>query len=239
MMWNPWHGCHRISEGCLHCYVYRRDGSIGKDASKVFQTSAFDLPLQKDRAGAFRLRGGQEVFTCGTSDFWLEEADAWRPEAYRMMRARQDVRFFIITKRIDRFFSALPDDWGEGYENVAIGCTVENQKRANERLPIFLSAPIKHRLIILAPLLEPISLEGFLDPKAVACVSCGGESGPRARICDYDWVLDARRQCIAHRVPFRFHQTGRHLRKDGRLYTIPRREEGRQARRAGIDYQPF
>ena len=239
MMWSPWHGCHRISEGCLHCYVYRRDGSIGKDASKIYKTASFDLPIQKDRSGEFRLKTDRTVFTCGTSDFWLEEADSWRPEVYRMMRIRQDLRFLIITKRIDRFWCGLPSDWGKGYENIAIGCTVENQRRANERLPIFLAAPIKHRLVILEPMLEPISLEAFLDPGAIECVSLGGESGDNARVCDYDWVLDVRRQCVERGVPFEFRQTGRHFKKDGLLFTVPRGQQGPQAHRAGIDYHPL
>ena len=75
--WNPWHGCHKISAGCLNCYVYRRDTSIGKDASVVSKTQDYDLPLKRDRKGNSKLRPGDgTVFTCMTSDFFLEEADA-------------------------------------------------------------------------------------------------------------------------------------------------------------------
>ena len=45
-MWNLWHGCHKLSEGCRHCYVYRTDGKYGKDSSVVTKTEKFDLPLQ-------------------------------------------------------------------------------------------------------------------------------------------------------------------------------------------------
>ncbi len=45
--WNPWHGCTKISPGCYHCYVYRRDAEFGKDASLVTKTKAFDLPIKK------------------------------------------------------------------------------------------------------------------------------------------------------------------------------------------------
>lgn len=45
--WNPWHGCTKISPGCYHCYVYRRDSEFGKDASLVTKTKAFDLPIKK------------------------------------------------------------------------------------------------------------------------------------------------------------------------------------------------
>ena len=46
-IWNPWHGCHKISPGCKHCYVYRRDESIGKDASVVAKTGDYDLPRRQ------------------------------------------------------------------------------------------------------------------------------------------------------------------------------------------------
>ncbi|MBR4466740.1 MAG: DUF5131 family protein, partial [Clostridia bacterium] len=63
------------------------------------------------------------------------------------------------------------------------------------------------------------------------------ESGPDARLCDYDWVLDIRRQCAAAGTAFHFHQTGACFRKDGRIYRIPRNQQGIQARKAGIDLE--
>ena len=121
--WNPWHGCHKLSPGCQNCYMHRRDASVGRDGDQVYKTTAFDLPICRRRDGSYRLRGPGEVFTCGTSDFFLEEADAWRAEAWSFIRQRRDLRFLIITKRIERFRVQLPEDWGAGYENVRIGCT--------------------------------------------------------------------------------------------------------------------
>ncbi len=54
-----------------------------------------------------------------------------------MMRLRRDLQFFFVTKRIDRFYAVLPEDWGAGYDNVTIACTVENQAMADYRLPLF------------------------------------------------------------------------------------------------------
>lgn len=163
VIWNPWHGCRKYSSGCAHCYVYRRDESIGKDASLVEKTASFDLPLQKKKDGSFRLPLGETVFACMTSDFFLEEADAWRLEVWRMIQKRPDVSFSIITKRIVRMADCLPSDWGEGYAHVGIGCTVENQEEADRRLPVFLSLPIRRRLIICEPLLGPIDLSSYLS----------------------------------------------------------------------------
>ncbi len=235
--WNPWHGCKKISPGCMHCYVYRTDAKYGRDSSQVARTSSFSLPIARNRQGAYKVQGPDVVYTCFTSDFLLKDADPWRPQAWDMMRVRDDLHFLFITKRIHRLAECLPPDWGEGYENVTICCTVENQDRADFRLPIFLAAPIRHKQIVCEPLLEPIDLTRFLTP-AVEQVLAGGESGAEARVCDYDWVLSLRAQCVEAGVPFHFKQTGARFRKNGRLYAIERRLQHDQARRAGIDYHP-
>ena len=80
-MWNLWHGCHKWSEGCRHCYVYRTDGKYGKDSSVVTKTEKFGLPLQKKKNGEYKIPSGNLVYTCFTSDFLIEEADEWRIEA--------------------------------------------------------------------------------------------------------------------------------------------------------------
>ena len=235
--WNPWHGCRKISEGCRHCYVYRQDARHGLASDEVRRTAAFDLPVRRSRDGRFRIPARETVYTCFTSDFLVEEADPWRAEAWEMIRLRHDLRFFFITKRIDRLAAALPPDWGDGFEHVAVGCTVENQTEADRRLPLFLEAPLRHRIIIGAPLLGPLDLTPYL-PAAIEEVSVGGESGSDARLCDYDWVRAIRDQCVTAHVPFRFHQTGARLLKEGRLYRIPRDRQHEQARKAGIDYLP-
>ena len=151
-MWNLWHGCHKLSAGCKHCYVYSGDSRRGIDSSIVTKTKNFDLPIQKKRNGDYKIPSGTMVYTCFTSDFFLEDTDEWRVEAWKMMKQRDDLRFMMITKRIDRFSQCLPDDWGNGYDNVTICCTVENQDRADYRLPIYKSAPIKHKIIICEPI---------------------------------------------------------------------------------------
>lgn len=235
--WNPWHGCTKISAGCKHCYVYRQDEMYGNAESRLCRkTASFDLPLRTKRGGGFKIPSGSIVYTCFTSDFLLSDADEWRAECWRMMKLREDCLFCFFTKRIDRLSECLPLDWGEGYDNVIIGCTVENQDRANFRLPIFSALPIKHRLIIAAPLLERIDLSPYLN-EGIAEVSVGGESGNDARPCNYDWVLDIRRQCVERNVPFLFHQTGANFIKDGRAYRIKRPYQHSQARKAGINFR--
>ena len=236
--WNPWHGCTKISPGCKYCYVYRQDEMYGSTlaSSLCRKTGAFDLPLKRRRDRSYKIPPGKIVFTCFTSDFLLEDADPWRADCWRMMRQRSDCWFYFFTKRIHRLADCLPQDWGDGYDNVLIGCTVENQDRADYRLPIFRSLPIKHRSIIASPLLERLDLAPYLDDK-IEEVATGGESGVEARPCDYDWILELRRQCVEKEIPFRFHQTGAYFIKDGRMYRVKRRHQLSQARKANIDYR--
>lgn len=235
--WNPWHGCTKISAGCKYCYVYRQDKMYQSEtASNICRkTQAFDLPVRKKRDGSYKIPSGKIVFTCFTSDFLLSDADEWRDECWKMIKERSDCFFYFFTKRIDRFLQCVPDDWGNGYDNVMVGCTVENQDRADFRLPIFKSLPIKHKSIIVSPLLEMVDISRYLD-STIEEVSTGGESGNQARLCDYDWILFLREQCVDAKIPFRFHQTGALFRKDGRLYRIQRGYQLVQARKANIDF---
>ena len=79
--WNLWHGCHKLSPGCRHCYVFRTDSRYDRDAGQVRKTGQFDLPLRRNRQGSYKLMPEDGiVYTCFTSDFLLEDADGWRPD---------------------------------------------------------------------------------------------------------------------------------------------------------------
>lgn len=233
--WNLWHGCHKYSAGCKNCYVYRQDGKHDVDSSKVRKTASFSLPVARGRSGEYKYPSGTCFMTCFTSDFLIEDADDWRGEAWDMIRERSDCDFVFITKRIVRFKECLPFDWGDGWDNVSVGCTVENNLEAERRMPVFLDAPLKSRFVCCEPLLEKVDLTPWLDDR-IDMVIAGGESGVDVRECDYDWVLDLRRQCVEAGVSFRFKQTGAIFKKDGRYYSVPRKLQHVQAKKAGIDY---
>ena len=238
-IWNPWHGCHKKSAGCLNCYMFRRDAMYEKDSTMVEKTATFDLGIKKKRDGTYKLDSeGGVVYVCMTSDFFIEEADEWRKEIWAMIKERQDLEFYIITKRIERFNVSLPDDWGDGYDNVTICSTCENQEMVDERLPILLSLPIKHKEIISEPMLSEIDINKYLASGQIEHVVCGGESGNNARVCNYDWILKVREQCIKNKVSFYFKQTGANFVKDGKAYKIERKNKLRQAHKAGINYTP-
>lgn len=233
-MWNPWRGCHRHSEGCRHCYIHKGDAKRGVDTNQIVRMEKFYAPVEKKKSGEYRMASGQTVYLCFSSDFLLEEADAWRGECWEIIRERADLRFLFLTKRVERLADCLPPDWGDGYPNVTVGCTVENQTRADERLPVFLSLPLKSRNIICQPLLEAVDLSAYLD--GVELVVAGGESDRDARPLDYAWVLSLRQQCLDAGVHFEFRQCGTHFIRDGRMYTLPVRELAAQARKAGINF---
>lgn len=258
--WNLWHGCSRkVSPGCLNCYMYRRDKEYGKDPTNVHKTASFNLPVRKYRSGPYRglyrIPADSTIYTCFTSDFFIDAADDWRPEAWSMIRQRPDCTFFMITKRPERILQSLPEDWGEGWDHVHISCTCENQYWTDRRLPVYLRLPIRHKSITHEPMLEAIDIRKYLKEYSAArnpdgsrvldSVSCGGESGPKARVCDYGWIVNTHVQCVEYGVPFHFHQTGAKLQKlvpDGqgghvtKIFEIPREHQHEQARKAGLDY---
>lgn len=237
IIWNPWHGCHRVSEGCEHCYMYFLDSKRGIDTSLVTRTARFDLPLQRDRHGNHRLKPGMQVYVGLSTDFFVEEADAWRPEAWAMIRQRQDIAFRILTKRAHRLRMCLPGDWGDGYPNVMLSVTCENQRRADERLALLLEIPARHRGFMAAPLIGPIDAGAYLSTGRIDEVLCGGENYDGARPCHYDWVRDLSDQCSRHNVTFNFIETGTTFVKDGRIYHISsKRTQSLQAYRSGLSH---
>lgn len=236
-LWNPWHGCIKYSEGCQNCYVYRIDKLAGRQSDTVHRNTDFDMPVKRTRDGSYKVRSGDTVYTCLSSDFFLEDSDTWRREAWSIIASRPDVNFVIITKRILRFYEQLPEDWGSGYENVTVACTCENQIRADERLPFFLELPIKHKNVICEPLLERIDLLPYLESGKIESVIAGGESGDfdKARPCDFDWILGIRDACIMTGTSFTFKQTGSNFVKNGKLYQIERKNQHIQAKKAKIN----
>ena len=236
-IWNPWHGCRKYSEGCDHCYMFFLDRLRNMDPTRIAKTrSGFDYPLQKRRDGSFKIRSGELIRVCMTSDFFLPEADPWREDAWDMIRQRPDVKFWLLTKRAYRIRECLPYDWGDGWDNVMLNVTAENQRAADERLPILLSLPARHKGVMCAPLLGPIQLAPYLQDGQIRQVLCGGENYDGARPCDFDWVRALRRECEEAGVGFFFTETGTVFLKDGKRYRIPRDKQGEMALKSGMNF---
>jgi len=233
-MWNPWRGCRKCSDGCLHCYIHKGDAKRGVNTNDIVKTKDFYKPVEKLKNGSYKMKSGI-VYLCFSTDFLIEEADEWRKECWAMMKERQDCTFLFLTKRIERLAGCLPDDWGDGYENVVIGCTVENQRNADKKLSVFQALPIRHKCVTAQPLLERIDVEQYLD--GIELVVVGGESDHQARPFDYAWALDIREQCIRKNVSFEFRQCGTHFLKDGKAYQLKTKDLCSQARKADINFK--
>lgn len=234
--WNPWHGCHKCSPGCLNCYVYFLDSKRDKNSNIVTKNiTNFNLPIKKSRNGEYKIPSNTEVATCFTSDFFIEEADIWRKEAWQIIKERKDLNFLIPTKRIERFYESLPDDWGFGYENVSIAVTAENQMMADKRIPLLLDIPVKRKVIFVSPILEYVNLKSYLKTGKINEVSVGGESYDNARRCDFNWIKQIYLDCKKYNVKFDFHQTGSNFLMNNKIYKIKHFEEHSQAKK-GMEY---
>lgn len=104
-------------------------------------------------------------------------------------------------------------------KNVWLGVSVENQKTADERIPILLETPCAKSFLSMEPLLLGVDLGNYLrawsvyDPNMydIGWVIVGGESGKGARPMNPIWARDIRDKCIEARVPFFYKQWGEWL----------------------------
>jgi protein gp37 len=149
--WNPWYGCHKVSQGCKNCYMFREQKQYGRDPNVVTRSkTTFHNPLSWKEPAL--------VFTCSWSDFFIEEADPWREEVWDIIRKTPQLTYQILTKRPENIMDRLPKDWGNGWPNVWIGVSAEDQKNANKRIRVLTQIPAKIRFISYEPALSLIDL---------------------------------------------------------------------------------
>lgn len=178
--WNPWRGCHKVSPGCANCYMFRDMQRYGNDPNVVVRSkTTFRDPV--------KWKEPRRIFVCSWSDFFIEEADPWRNEAWQIIRDTKHT-FQLCTKRPERIKDCLPNDWGKGYPNVWLGVTGENQTMFDRRVEILLSIPAKIHWVSVEPMLEPI-FSDYRKDRALDWVVIGGESGNNARPFDLVWII--------------------------------------------------
>ncbi|MGD9798878.1 MAG: DUF5131 family protein [Acidimicrobiia bacterium] len=216
---NPWWGCTNVSPGCDHCYAEtfaKRTGHDvwGKDGERrFFGDKHWAEPLRWDRqaaeAGVRRL-----VFCASMADVFEPRSDLdeerWR--LWRLIVATPHLTWQLLTKRPEQVMRFVPIDWqGSWPAHVWIGTTVEDQERADLRIPRLLAIPAPVRFLSCEPLLGPVSLAAA-TPAAVVdgigWVIAGGESGPGHRPLDVDHARWLRDQCKSEGIPFFFKQHG-------------------------------
>lgn len=190
--WNPWQGCDRVSPGCDNCYMFRDMRRYGKDPERVVRSSAqtFNKPLRwnRDAREAGRV---DKVFLASWSDFFHKDADAWREEAWAIVRQCESLTFQILTKRHGRIARALPADWGGGYANVWLGVSAENREWWDRRVAALRDVPARVRFVSYEPAIGSIF---GASAKGIDWVIIGGESAP-GRPFRVEWAREAIEIC--------------------------------------------
>ena len=240
---NPWKGCQMKSAGCARCYMFRLANRWGTDPTIITRSSpnVWRSPFRWNK----QLSGDEPVeerivFMNSMSDFFIPQADEWRPEIYPILELTPNLLYLILTKYPERVMEYLPPNWvtemhPTGYPNVIVGTSIEDQKAANLRMPELLRIQANHKVISFEPLLGPIDLTPFLrEPTQhsskrlpIDWAIIGGESGYKARKkgkkdfryrpCELDWLISLRDQLEAAGVPVFVKQLGSHLAQEYKL----------------------
>lgn len=241
---SPWHGCAKVSPGCDNCYAAagakRNPGVLGvwgqdgtRVPSKSHRTKLLRWNEEAEKAGT-RFR----VFPSVCDPFEdFPGLDPLRADFLALCEETPHLIHLLLTKRPENVMRMVPPHWvavvatfrGTSWptlqaqrwpHNVWIGTTVEDNKRADERLPHLVDIPAPVRFVSVEPQLEHVDLRRWMvadmrqDGGGVArlnqlhWVIQGGESGPNARPFDMAWARSMRDQCAAAGVPYFFKQTG-------------------------------
>lgn len=224
---NPWWGCERVSPGCQNCYAEafaKRTGNAvwGKQAPRrFFGDKHWNEPLKWNRQAEAEGRR-HRVFCASMADVFEDRDDliVHRSRLFSLIEDTPWLDWQLLTKRPQNVSEMLIDNgWPITPHNVWVGTTVEDQQRADERVPALLSIPAAVRFLSCEPLLGPVDLDGLwgypgsadgeqLDRWPIQWVIVGGESGARHRPFDLEWARSLREQCRTAGVPFFFKQVG-------------------------------
>ncbi len=208
--WNPWLGCTKVSPGCAHCYAERQHLQYKLPPFDIVRRSktTFTDPL--------RWKDAQMVFTCSWSDWFHEAADEWRDEAWEIIRRTPHHTYQILTKRPERILDHLPSGWGNGWPNVWLGVSVENQRHSGRAWELVQSVAAPVLFLSCEPLLGPLDLTKCRVDDDTTCnvlpgiswVIVGGESGPDHRPMREEWARSLRAQCREWNIPYFLKQLG-------------------------------
>lgn len=204
-------GCQKISPACQHCYAETWAKRLGLDLwgpgtpRRTFGEKHWDAPLAWNRKAA-EAGERRRVFCSSMADVFEDHPTitAERAKLWTLIRRTPWLDWQLLTKRADRIAECLPDDWGDGYPNVWLGVTVEDQQRAEGRIPKLVDVPAVVRFLSVEPMLGEIDLFGDLSDgipgpavkeafdqwesvvylPMIDWVIVGGESGPKARPFD-------------------------------------------------------
>lgn len=212
-------GCIKVGPGCENCYAETLSKRYGHNvwgpakttARRTFGVKHWAEPL-KWNAKAEAAGERRRVFCSSMADVFEDHPtiDSEREDLWPLIRATPWLDWQLLTKRPERIAANLPADWGEGYDNVWLGTSIENQDYL-ERMAILGDVPAVVHFVSAEPLLGPLSLRSFLeliDIDEEWWVIVGGESGPGCRPMDLEWARVLRDECDEFGVHFFLKQLG-------------------------------
>ena len=214
---NFWWGCLKVSPGCENCYAETFSKRVGRKSWGPPQTTdrwrtkgPWRDVLKWDAAA--RAEGvRQRVFCQSMSDFFEDHPQVadWRAEACQILERLTNLDIQLLTKRPENIKRMVPAHWLTDWPaHIWIGTSVENQETADQRIPHLLAIPAMVHFLSIEPLLGSIDLLDVDGRELIDWVIVGGESGPKARPMDPDWVRGLREQCLSAGIPFFFKQWG-------------------------------
>jgi protein gp37 len=202
--WNPAVGCSKVSPGCAHCYaeaMAKRLKAMGVNGyangfALTMLPNRLDEPLKRHKPTIY--------FVNSMSDLFHEEIpDDYIRQVFDVIKRAPQHTFQVLTKRAQRMATFFQEY--EPPDNAWLGVTVEDQEHGIPRLDWLRQIPARIRFASVEPLLEDL---GDLNLSGIHWIIVGGESGPKARPMQQEWVLNIKRQCDQQQSAFFFKQWG-------------------------------
>lgn len=227
--WNVATGCTKVDEDCKYCYMYRQSLNATRfNPMEVKKTkTVFKLPL--------KIKEPSKIFTSSFTDFFHKDCDAFRNEAWDIIRQCPQHTFQILTKRPERILHNLPEYWDEIKDRVWLGTSIGGLVGVQRLYQLLLCRNVASVLFLS---IEPLWQELFLDAceftttfnpnefiKALPLIDwviVGGESGNdtgkyRYRTCQVSWIERIVKDCKKNNVAVFVKQLGTHLAKEMKL----------------------
>lgn len=202
--WNPTVGCSKASPGCAHCYAEVMARRLQAMGVKGYENGFVPTLLPKRLEEPLKRSKPTIYFVNSMSDLFHEEIpDCFIRQVFDVIQRAPQHTFQVLTKRAERMAEYFRGQ--KPPRNAWLGVTVEDRKFGIPRLDWLRQVPAYIRFVSVEPLLEDL---GAMDLSGIHWVIVGGESGPKARPMQQEWVLNVKHQCEEQRVAFFFKQWG-------------------------------
>jgi protein gp37 len=273
--YNYWRGCAKVSPGCKYCYAEAQAkrnpkvlGIWGENGVRAFASESYKKkPFEWDKK-AKEAGERHRIFCASLADVFEKRDDLVEPrkELFEIIRNTPNLDWLLLSKRPENIEDMLPDDWGNGWDNVWLGTSVENQAMADLRIPILLKIPARIRFLSCEPLIGPVNIEKWIgESECLAredvthcvhwwdgtepCCACGnhsidwviagGESGPNARECAEEWIESLTKQCKEGGVALFNKQMGENATRNGQSVIYIHKKGGDPEEWPELDIRQF